>query len=65
MKELKNNQAALILEISEEGEVTIDITSPDIDGIPSVICHKLAKKLLQDENFREEIMKSVEEEFED
>ncbi len=64
MKELKDNQAALILEMSEAGEVSIEIASPNINGFPSVICQTLAKKLMQDEAFRTEIIKSVEEEFE-
>ncbi len=31
--ELKNNQSALILEASEEGEITVNVASGDIDGL--------------------------------
>ncbi len=63
MKDLQNNQAALILELSESGEVSINITSPNLNGVASVICQTLANKLMQDESFRDEIMKSVETKF--
>jgi hypothetical protein len=58
--ELNNNQAALILSASEDGEITVDIESPDMNGLSSAICHALAKKLMNDEQFQEELMEMLE-----
>ena len=60
--ELNNNQAALILSASDDGEITVDIESPDMNGLSSVICHALAKKLMTDEQFQEELMAMLGEE---
>lgn len=57
--ELAKNQAALILSASEEGEITVDVESPDMDGLSSAICHALAKKLMHDEQFQEELMEML------
>jgi hypothetical protein len=59
---LKKNQAALILEASDDGEITVDIESPDMNGLSSAICHALAKKLMNDEQFQEELMEMLGEE---
>ncbi len=56
---LNENQSALILEIDEAGEVTINVASGDHDGITSKICQALAQKL-QEEQFQEEIMGMLE-----
>lgn len=34
-RELKTNQAALILEASGDGEITVEIASPDMSGLSS------------------------------
>ena len=49
---LKDNQAALILELSGEGEITVHLDSPEAGGLPKEFCRKIAEKLLYDENFR-------------
>lgn len=54
--ELNYNQAALILSASEDGEITMDVESPDMNGLASALCHALAKKLMQDERFQAELM---------
>ncbi|ADW17561.1 hypothetical protein Despr_1399 [Desulfobulbus propionicus DSM 2032] len=54
--ELNHNQAALILSASEDGEITMDVESPDMNGLASALCHALAKKLMQDERFQAELM---------
>lgn len=59
--ELQNNQAALILETSEEGEVSVNVAAPEMDGLSSVICQAIAKKLMEDEKFQQEIMEMLEE----
>ncbi len=59
--ELKNNQSALILEASENGEITVNVASPDVNGLSGAICQAIATKLMRDENFQAELMKMVEE----
>lgn len=58
---LRNNQAALILEASEDGEITVNVESPDLDGWSGAFCQAIAKKLIMDENFRSELQEIVEE----
>lgn len=62
--ELNNNQAALILTASEDGEITMDVESPDMNGLASALCHALAKKLMQDEVFQAELMEMLQGESE-
>jgi hypothetical protein len=57
--ELKKNQAALILSASEDGEITMDVESPDMNGLSSALCHALAKKLMHDEQFQAELMEML------
>jgi hypothetical protein len=59
--ELKDNQSALILEIDENKEITVNVASGDHDGLTASICGVLAKKMLTDKNFQEEIMAMVNE----
>ncbi len=59
--DLKNNQSAIILEASEDGEITVDIASPDIDGLSGRICVAVAKKIMEDSEFQTELMDMVEE----
>ncbi len=58
--DLKNNQSAIILEASEDGEISVDIASPDMDGLASRICIAVAKKIMEDEKFQSELMDMVE-----
>ncbi|MDD2467233.1 MAG: twitching motility protein [Desulfobulbus sp.] len=62
--ELNNNQAAVILTASEDGEITIDVESPDMNGLASALCHALAKKLMRDEGLQAELMEMLEGESE-
>ena len=57
--ELSPNQSALILEISDDGEISIDVASGDHDGLTAAICAALAGKLA-DESFQSEIMEMLE-----
>ena len=58
--ELKENQAALILEASSDGEVTVDVQALDLQGFASALCHALAIKLMNDEQLQGELMDMVE-----
>lgn len=60
--ELTNNQAALVIETSEAGEIIVNVASPDFDGLSGMVCQAIAIKLMQDVDFQEEIMRMVEEE---
>ena len=42
--ELKSNQAAFILEASGDGEISVDVRSPDIGGFRGRLCVSIAKK---------------------
>jgi len=57
--ELQDNQAALILETSEDGGITVDIRTKDEDGLAAAICEAIGKKLLLDEEFQETIFNMV------
>lgn len=54
--ELKLNQSAIILEVDEEGEISVNVASGDQDGLTAQICQAIAMKLMSDENFQAEIM---------
>jgi hypothetical protein len=58
--ELKENQAALILEASAEGEITVDVQAQDLQGFASALCHALAMKLMNDEQLQGELMDMLE-----
>ena len=58
--ELKENQAALILEASADGEITVDVQAQDLQGFASALCHALAVKLMNDEQLQGELMDMVE-----
>lgn len=57
--ELTENQSALILETDEHGEIAVSVASADMDGLPAAICSALAQKLMDDEQFQEEIMEMI------
>ena len=54
--ELRDNQAALILEEDENGEVSVNVAASEMDGLTGSICQAIAKKLMYDEEFQAEIM---------
>ena len=58
--ELKKNQAALILEASADGEITVDVQALDLQGFASALCHALAMKLMNDEQLQGELMDMLE-----
>ena len=58
--DLKENQAALILEASSDGEVTVDVQALDLQGFASALCHALAIKLMNDQQLQGELMEMVE-----
>jgi len=59
--ELENNQAALILEASEDGEITVNVALPDQNGLAGALCQAIAKKLMNDEQFQAELMGMLDE----
>jgi hypothetical protein len=65
---LKPNQAALILEVSSDGDVNVDAffpEEPDEAGdLAAAICTVIGRKLTEDEDFQEELMDAVEAEEE-
>ena len=60
--ELNEKQAALILEADEAGEITVNVSSPDPNGISGALCHALAIKLTQDSELQAELIQMIEEE---
>ena len=60
---LKPNQAALILDVSPEGEVTVDVAfhedTDEAGDLASAICTAIGQKLTEDENFQAEVMGSL------
>ena len=62
---LKPNQAALVLESSDDGDVNVEIAMPN-DGagdcaLAAALCKIIAKKLIGDEQFQAEIMAELDE----
>ena len=57
--ELKGNQSALILEIGEDGQITVEVASGDMNGVTGTLCKAMANKLMQDVDFQEELMEMV------
>lgn len=60
--ELKPNQAALILEANDEGEISVEMAALDMDGLATAVCQVIARKLSSDEKFQAEIMAALEDE---
>ena len=62
--ELKDNQAALILEVSEQGEISVEVAVNERENgdrdIATAICQVIAMKLVNDEHFQNEIMSALE-----
>lgn len=59
--ELSHTQSALILDASEDGEITVDIAASDHSNLAGAICKAIATKLMNDETFQSEIMQMLEE----
>ncbi|MFN2354301.1 MAG: twitching motility protein [Desulfopila sp.] len=58
--ELNDNQAALILEADEEGEISVNVSAPDPNGISGALCQALAIKLTSDGDLQSELVKMLE-----
>ena len=57
---LTENQAALILETTEEGEITVNIHAGSEDlTLAAALCEAIAERLVSDEEFQQELMDSV------
>ena len=41
--ELTNNQAALIIETSDTGEITVNVATPDFDGLSGKVCQEIGR----------------------
>ena len=50
--ELESNQAALILDANDEGEISVNIATHDSENLAAEICQIIAQKLTQDEKFQ-------------
>ena len=59
--DLQPNQAALILEASDEGEISVSVATCDADGLAAALCRAIAEKLSEDETFQAEILAALEE----
>ena len=61
---LSDNQAALIIELNDLGEVEVDIALSDSDNenkdFAAAMCLAIAKKLMNDSQFQQEILASIE-----
>jgi len=57
--ELHDNQAALIIDTSDDGEISVDIHAPNDEGLAAAICEAIGKKLLLDEQFQQTIFNMI------
>ncbi|HIJ78564.1 MAG: twitching motility protein [Desulfobulbaceae bacterium] len=61
---LTDNQAALIIELTPAGEVEVDIAIPEVENtnkdFAAAVCLAIAKKLMNDGRFQQEILAAVE-----
>lgn len=60
--DLNDNQAALILEASDEGEITVNVAAAEMDGMAGSVCQAIAKMLMYDADFQEKLMEMLDEE---
>lgn len=58
--QLEDNQAAIILDASDDGEITVNVEAPNLNGLAGSLCQAIARKLMNDENFQAEIMDMLE-----
>jgi hypothetical protein len=59
--DLQPKQAALILEASDEGEISVSVAASDRDGLAAALCQVIAEKLSGDETLQAEIIAALEE----
>ena len=64
--QLEANQAALILESSENGDISVNIALPkpgeEAGVLASALCRVIAEKLIGDEQFQNQIMSELDRE---
>ena len=60
---LKDNQAALIL-TADGNDIEVDISHEGDSGFAAALCEEIALKLVEDEDFRQDLMERIEEKFE-
>ena len=58
--ELKPNQAALILNASDEGEISVNVATLIEDSLAAEVCRIIAQKLDSDEKFQAGILAVLE-----
>lgn len=58
--DLKPNQAALILEATADGEISVNMAAYDNNNLAAEICQVIAQKLTINENFQVEILAELE-----
>lgn len=62
--QIKPNQAALIFDVSPQGEVTVDVAfhdhADDAGNLAASICTAIGQKLTEDESFQNQIMAMLE-----
>lgn len=57
---LSENQAALVLETSEDGEITVNLHSGSVEfTLAAALCEAIAEKLVSDEKFQQEMMDRI------
>ena len=56
---LSQNQSALILDASDDGEITVNAASENMDSLTGSLCQAIASKLMQDEGFQKELMAMI------
>ena len=54
--ELEHNQSALILTETVDGDIKVDVASSDLGGFTWDICQAIAKKLMDDEQFLDNLL---------
>lgn len=60
---LQHNQSALILEAGEDGEISVNVAASDHQSLAGALCQAIAYKLMNDEQFQDELMELLD--FED
>ena len=55
------NQAALILQASEEGEISVDVVEGEEYSLAGQLCHAIATMLLHNQPFQAELQKMLDE----
>ena len=59
--ELNENQSALVLTESDDGDISVDVASADMEGMTGLLCQAIAQKIMQDEKFQEELLNMIDE----